>query len=171
MSFEFLGLPQWLFLAVAVQRLAELVIAKRNTAYLLKKGGIEIGRGHYPLIVSLHAAWLVALFLLTPPDAATNFWLLGLFVLLQGARIWIIASLGRFWTTRIITLPDAPLVVRGPYRWIRHPNYVIVALEIAILPLVFNDYILAVAFSIANAALMFIRIPAENRALDSRRTE
>ncbi len=170
MNSEIFGLPQWLFMAVAAQRLIELLIANRNTARLLKEGGIEVGRNHYFLIVLLHATWLVALFLLVPPDQALNFWLFGVFVVLQGARVWVIASLGPYWTTRIITLPETPLIARGPYRWMRHPNYVIVALEIAILPLALGDWVLAVVFSIANAILMFIRIPTENKALESRRS-
>ena len=169
MSFEGIGLAQWLVLAVAVQRIAELVVARRNTARLLTEGGTEIGRGHYLPIVLLHFSWLVVIFVRVPPDAPANYWLIAAFLLLQLARVWVIVSLGRYWTTRVITLPNAPLVKRGPYRWLRHPNYVIVALELAVLPLAFFDWIVAVAFSVGNGVLMAIRIPAENRALASRR--
>jgi methyltransferase len=164
-----LGLAQWLVLAVAAQRLVELAIARRNTARLLDAGGVEASRGHYPFIVILHGAWLIAVFALTPYEAPANIWLIGCFLLLQAGRIWVIASLGKFWTTRIITLPDTPLVRRGPYRWLRHPNYLIVALEIALLPLAFGEWSIAMVFSIGNAALMYFRIPAENRVLAPRR--
>ena len=168
MTFDGLGIAQWIVLAVALQRLAELVLAQRNTARLLANGGVEIGRGHYLPIVLLHAAWLIVVFLRTPVDATVNIGMIGLFCLLQAGRVWVIASLGQYWTTRIITVPGAPLVIRGPYRWLRHPNYVIVALEIAVLPLAFADWTIALAFSICNAGLMLIRIPAENGALEKR---
>ncbi len=163
------GLAQWIVVAVALQRLLELVLAKRNTARLLAEGGVEIGRGHYLPIVLLHSGWLVVLFVRTPADAAVNLWLIVFFVLLQVGRVWVIASLGRYWTTRIITVQDAPLINRGPYRWLNHPNYVIVALELSVLPLAFGDWLVALAFTVANGALMYMRIPAENRALESRR--
>ena len=169
MSFEDVGLAQWLVLAVAVQRIAELFVARRNTARLLAEGGAEIGRGHYLPIVILHASWLLVIFVRVPPDAPANYWLIAAFLLLQLARVWVIMSLGRYWTTRVITLPNAPLVKSGPYRWLRHPNYVIVALELAVLPLAFFDWAVAVAFTVGNGVLMVIRIPAENRALASRR--
>src|SRR5690606_8222690 len=102
-------------------------------ARLIARGGVEIGAGHYPIMVLLHVAWFAALFLLVPPDAPVLWWLLVLFLILQFGRVWVLTTLGRFWTTRIITLPDAPLVTGGPYRLCRHPNYVIVAAEIAIL--------------------------------------
>ena len=165
------GLTQWIVVAVALQRLLELVLAKRNTARLLAEGGVEIGRGHYPPIVLLHSGWLVVLFVRTPADAAVNLWLIVFFVLLQAGRVWVIASLGRYWTTRIITVQDAPLIDRGPYRWLNHPNYVIVALELAVLPLAFGDWLVALAFTVANGALMYMRIPAENRALESRHSK
>ncbi len=164
-----LGLAQWLVLAVAAQRIAELALARRNTARLLAAGGVEAASGHYPFIVILHGAWLIAVFALIPYEAPADIWLIGCFVLLQAGRIWVIASLGKFWTTRIITMPDTPLVRRGPYRWMRHPNYLIVALEIALLPLAFGEWSIAVGFSVGNAILMARRIPAENAALAPRR--
>lgn len=169
MSLDDFGLPQWLVLAVAVQRVAELAVARRNTAHLIAMGGIEVGRNHYPFIVALHAAWLLAIFTGISPNAFGNLWLIGVFLLLQIARIWIIVSLGRYWTTRIISLPQVPLIKRGPYRWLRHPNYAIVALEIALLPLAFGNWLLFIVFSIANAVLMCVRIPLENKALALRR--
>lgn len=164
-----LGLPQLIVLLVALQRLAELVLARRNTRRLLMQGASEVGAGHYPLFMLLHGGWLVALFALTPADALIAWPLLVLFALLQAARIWVVASLGPYWTTRILTLPGAPLVRRGPYRLLRHPNYWIVTGEIAVLPLAFGQWPLALAFSLLNAALLAWRIHIENTALAPRR--
>jgi methyltransferase len=163
------GLAQWLIVAVAVQRLAELLLARRNTENLLAAGGRETGAGHYKLIVALHGGWLVAIFLTVAPDATVNWWLIGAFAVLQAGRIWVIASLGRYWTTRIVTLPGAPLIHGGPYRWMRHPNYLIVAGEIALLPLAFGAWEIALGFSIANLAVTAWRIKIEDQALESRR--
>jgi len=153
---------------VVLQRLAELALAQRNTRRLLAKGATEVGRRHYPLIVALHAGWLVALAIAVPADARVFWPLLGLFLALQAARIWIISSLGSYWTTRIITLPGAPLVRRGPYRWLRHPNYLVVALEIAVLPLAFGAVWIAIIFSVLNTALLWHRIRVEVAALAGR---
>lgn len=155
---------------VAVQRLAELAYAERNTRTLLARGAVEVGRTHYPFIVAVHAAWLIAIVALLPHDAHVNFVLLGLFVVLQGLRVWVLATLGPYWTTRIITLKDAPLVRGGPYRFIRHPNYAVVIGEIAVLPLVFGEVWVAVLFTILNAAVLTLRIRQENAALAARRT-
>jgi len=163
-----MGWPQIVVLLVAAQRLAELVVARRNTRRLLSEGAREEGAGHYPLFVLLHAGWLAALFALTPPDAPVNPWLLAVFVLLQAGRVWVIASLGRYWTTRVVTLPGAPLVRRGPYRWVRHPNYLIVAGELAVLPLAFGQVWLAVVVSLLNVPLTLHRIRVEEAALAPR---
>ncbi len=149
---------------VTLQRGAELVLAERNTRRLLAAGAIEAAPAHYPLIVGLHAAWLLGLWILAI-DAHLRLGWLALFVLLQLLRIWVIASLGGRWTTRIIVTQGAGLVRRGPYRFLAHPNYVIVAGEIAVLPLVFGLAWYAFLFSLANAALLTIRIRAENAAL------
>ncbi len=162
------GLPQIVVLLVAVQRLGELVLARRNTRRLMARGAVEVGRGHYPLFVLLHGGWLVALFVATPADAPVSWPLLALFVVLQGLRVWVVASLGPFWTTRIVTLPGAPLVRRGPYRWVRHPNYLVVIGEIAVLPLAFGQVGLAVVFSVLNLALLAWRIRLENGVLAER---
>lgn len=154
---------------VAVQRLVEIAYAQRNTRALLARGAVEIGRAHYPLIVVLHAAWLTAIVLLLPPGATIHWWALGIFLLLQLARVWVIATLGPYWTTRIITLDSAPLVRKGPYRLVRHPNYLVVAGEIAALPLAFGEVWVAIVFSVLNAAILAWRIRAENVALAGRR--
>ncbi len=149
---------------VTLQRLAELIIAQRNTRALLAQGAIEIGRKHYPVMVALHAAWLIVLWA-TVGGRPVNLPLLGLFVVLQGLRIWVLATLGGRWTTRIIMLPGAPLVTGGPFRFLRHPNYTVVIGEIAVLPLAFGLIGVAVAFSLLNAAMLWVRIGSESRAL------
>lgn len=154
--------------AVAALRLAELVYARRNAARLLAQGGREVGAGHYPLFVLLHAAWLAAMAIFAEADPR---WpaLLAFFVLLQAGRGWVIWSLGPYWTTRLITVPGAPLVRSGPYRWLRHPNYLIVSAEIAVLPLAFGAVWLTLIFSLLNAALLCHRLRLENAALAQRR--
>ena len=130
---------------------------------------MEIGASHYPLIVVLHTAWLLAVLWLLPPDLEISWPWLAVFVLLQAARIWVIASLGPYWTTRIISVPGAPLVRRGPYRFVRHPNYLVVAGEILVLPLAFHEIAVAIFFSLANAAILFWRIREEETGLVTRR--
>ena len=154
---------------VAAQRLIELEISRRNTKWLLARGAHEVGRRHYPLFVALHSTWLLAVLVLVDTDASINPWWLSLFLILQGARVWVMVSLGRYWTTRIITLPDAPLIDRGPFRYCRHPNYMIVVGEFAALPLAFGAWSLALAFSLLNGALLFHRVKVENSALQIRR--
>lgn len=154
---------------VALQRLGELVYAQRNTSRLLARGAVEIGRRHYPLFVLLHASWLLALFISVPRDASIDWPLLAIFVVLQALRLWVVATLGPFWTTRIVTLPGAPLVRNGPFRFVRHPNYLVVIGEIAVLPLVFGAWGIAIAFSLLNLALLAWRIRIEEAALAPRR--
>jgi methyltransferase len=154
---------------VVVQRLVEIIYAERNTRALLARGAVEVGRAHYPLIVLLHAAWLAAIVLLLPWDPTIHAIPLAVFLLLQLARVWVIATLGPYWTTRIITLPSAPLVRSGPYRFVRHPNYLIVAGEIAMLPLAFGEWAVALIFSVLNAAMLAWRIRQEDAALAVRR--
>ena len=150
--------------AVTLQRLGELVLARRNTRRLLAQGGYEVGAAHYPLIVALHAAWLASLWVVGWSRPVNLAWL-GLFVGLQLLRVWVIASLGGRWTTRIVILPRAKLVRRGPYRLFSHPNYAVVVAEIAVLPLAFGLVACAVVFSILNALVLSVRIRAEGRAL------
>jgi methyltransferase len=149
---------------VTVQRLAELVLARRNTRRLLARGAVEAAPEHYPLIVALHAAWLIGLWLLAPP-IAPDIYLVAIYLLQQVGRIWVLATLGERWTTRIIILPGAPLVQKGPYRFISHPNYWVVAAEILILPCVFGLFGFALVFTLLNAAILTIRIRAEGKAL------
>jgi methyltransferase len=160
----------WIVLGlVAVQRGIELVYASRNTRRLLAAGGVEIGARHYPLFVLLHASWLIAMAVFIPPQTLPNWWLLGLFAILQALRVWVVRTLGAYWATRIITVPNAPLVRGGPYRFFRHPNYLVVVGEIAVLPLAFGAVWIALIFSLLNAALLVLRTRVEENALTTRR--
>ena len=157
--------PAFLILGlVTLQRLGELLLAERNTRRLLARGAHEVGRDHYPFVVAVHAGWLVALWLLGP-GPPIHLLPLALFIALQAARVWVIATLGDRWTTRIIVLPGAPLVRTGPYRWADHPNYLIVICEIAVLPLVFGLPAVALVFSLLNGIVLWVRIREENKAL------
>ena len=154
---------------VTLLRVGELWYAARNTKALKARGGSEYGRRHYPLIVVLHASWLIAIAIGIRFDSAIRALPLGLFVLAQTLRLWVLATLGSYWTTRIITVPDAPLVNRGPYRFVRHPNYLVVIGEMALLPLVFGQVTTAIFFSVLNGALLAWRIRVEEAALRPRR--
>ncbi|HWY60386.1 MAG TPA: isoprenylcysteine carboxylmethyltransferase family protein [Rhizomicrobium sp.] len=154
---------------VALQRFGELALARRNTKALLARGAVEIGAGHYPLIVFLHTFWLLSVLWFLPHPTPVRWELLAVFLVLQALRLWVLATLGPYWTTRIISLPGAPLATGGPYRFVRHPNYLVVAGEILVLPLVFGETMVAIIFSLANAALLFWRIRQEETGLTARR--
>lgn len=149
---------------VTLQRLGELVISRYNTRRLLAQGAIEIAPGHYPFVVMIHAAWLTTLWI-WGRGQDVNLVALSIFILLQALRVWVLATLGSRWTTRIIVLPNAPMVTSGPYRYLSHPNYAIVAAEIAILPLALHLVLIASIFTVLNALVLVIRIRAESRAL------
>ena len=149
---------------VTLQRLGELWLSKRNTRRLLAQGAREYGGAHYPLVVAVHTLWLASLWWLAPWRPIILFWL-AIFALLQLARVWVLAALGSRWTTRIIVLPNAPLVRRGPYKFLNHPNYMVVIGEIAVLPLVFGLWQASLVFTILNTAVLAIRIRKENIAL------
>lgn len=159
-----------LLVAIAVERLYELRLAKRNAEAMMARGGIEAGARHYPWMVLLHAAWFIAcpleVLLLDRPFIHTLGWpMLALLGSTMALRYWAIRSLGDRWTTRIVFVPDEPAVRRGPYRFMRHPNYLAVVLEIFALPLVHSAWLTAGVFTILNAWLLFVRIRAEERAL------
>ena len=160
-----------LVLAVVVARLVELRVAKRNLRWALGRGGVEHAAGHYPAMVALHTAFLAAclveVLVVGRPFLPWLAWpALAALVAAHALRIWCIRSLGPRWTTRVVVLPGEPLVTRGPYRWIPHPNYVAVALEILVLPLVHTAWVTALVFTVLNAVLLLgVRIPAEERAL------
>nr|WP_246505158.1 isoprenylcysteine carboxylmethyltransferase family protein [Microvirga antarctica] len=153
---------------VTLQRAAELVIARRNTHALLANGAREVSPGHYPLIILVHTAWLAGLWVLAWDRPVAGGWL-ALFILLQAGRLWVLATLGRRWTTRIIVQPGETLVRSGPYRFVSHPNYVVVAGEIAVLPLAFGLPWFALVFSLLNAAVLLVRIRAEQAGLSADR--
>ena len=157
-------LPYAIMLFVTLQRLSELVISARNTRNLLAKGAVEYGREHYPVMVALHATWLIVLWLMVG-GRPVNLPLLALFGVMQALRVWVLRTLGERWTTRIIVLPGAALVAKGPFRWVSHPNYCVVTIEIALLPLVFGLYGVALVFTLLNAWMLWVRIGAEARAL------
>ena len=160
--------PTLAFLAfIIVQRLSELAIARRNTARLLDRGAVEHGADHYPAMVMLHTAWIVALVLLGMDERVQPIWL-AVFAVLQVCRLWILLSLGERWTTRIIVL-DEPLVTRGPFAFLKHPNYALVCAEIFVAPMVLGLVWVALLFSALNAAMLFVRIRAEDRALSGLR--
>lgn len=158
-------IPSIVILAlVTAQRLGELILARRNTKALLARGGVERAAEHYPLIVGLHAAWLGGLWVLAWDRPASLVWL-AIYLMLQGLRAWVLLSLGSRWTTRIIVIPGEAQVRKGPYRFIAHPNYLVVAAEIAVLPLTFGLVTYAIVFSLLNASMLWLRIRAEDAAL------
>ena len=154
--------------AVALQRAGELLLSRYNTHRLLARGAVEIAPRHYLLIVAVHAAWLISLWVFGH-DQPVNGVALLVYLVLQGFRFWVMRTLGSRWTTRIIVLPEQPLVSAGPYRFLSHPNYAVVAAEIAVLPLVLGLPLLAALFTVLNAAVLAIRIRSENRALAAAR--
>jgi methyltransferase len=149
---------------LTVQRLVELWWAKENATRLMASGGVEYGRSHLPLMILFHAAWLAGLWLLAYDHPVEPF-SLALFVVLQMVRLWVLATLGRRWTIRVIVVPGERLVAQGPYRFFRHPNYAVVTGEIAVVPLALGLPAYALVFSILNAGMLAIRITAENAAL------
>lgn len=150
---------------VTVQRLGELVLAQRNTAKLLASGGYEIGAAHYPIIVAFHTTWILGLWWLAPAQPV-NWYLIGVFAVLQALRVWVIATLGSRWTTRIIRVPGETLVARGPFRFVNHPNYAVVIAEIFILPLAFGLVWFSIVSGLINLAILAWRIRVENLALE-----
>lgn len=158
--------PVHLFLVVvAVQRSAELAWSYRNERRLRAADAVEHGSRHYPAIVALHVLWLVVLWARVEAEQAPVLPLFLVWLGLQPLRIWVIASLGERWTTRVLVLRDAPLVVRGPYRWLRHPNYLIVLVEVPTVAAACDEPVVALLFGAANAALLALRIRVEDRAL------
>lgn len=165
-------LPFGIFISFIIfQRLTELLIAKNNEKWMIKKGAIEFGRGHYRVMVGMHILFIICLCFekLLFNRGLSPFWpaIFGIFIMAQMLRIWIITSLGRFWNTKIIVLPHFSVVRKGPYRFLRHPNYVVVSLELIVVPLLFNAYATAVFFTAINGIMLAIRIPEEEKALIS----
>ena len=162
---------QWVVGFLVLQRLAELAFARRNHRLLLARGAVEVGRRHYPALVCLHIGWLVALVATVDPQTPVSLPLLGLFALLECGRVWVIATLGSRWTTRVMVVPGEPRIRTGPYRLARHPNYLIVCGEIAVVPLMFGAWSLAAVASVLNFVVLRTRIAVEDQALEEACTE
>lgn len=159
-----MNVASFILTLVTMQRLGELLLARYNTRRLLAAGAVEVGASHYPLMIAMHTAWLIALWLYGYDQPVDPLPLIA-FVGLQGLRWWVLATLGPRWTTRIIVLPGATLVSDGPYRYLSHPNYAVVVAEIALLPLALHLPVIALTFSVLNALVLLIRIRIESDAL------
>lgn len=158
-----------ILLLVIAQRLVELMIAKRNEKWMIQQGAYEVGRAHYPVMIMLHSSFFIVLIIevLLFNRALSNFFILLLvfFLLTQAGRLWCLLSLGKLWNTRIMINPNLNVIKKGPYRFLKHPNYVIVSLEFIILPLLFNAYLTAIIFTLLNVWMLSVRIPIEEKAL------
>jgi methyltransferase len=154
---------------IIIQRLTELVVARKNEAWMKSKGAVEFGQGHYPAMVIIHSAFFIVFIVevMYFDKNLSAYWpiLLALFLLTQAMRVWALTSLGKFWNTKIIILPGAEVVKKGPYKIIKHPNYLIVAVELIVIPLMFNAYFSMAIFTLLNIIILSIRIPAEEKAL------
>ncbi len=154
---------------VICQRVVELFVARNNEAWMRSKGAYEVGAKHYPFMVAIHVGFFISLileFMLFDRGLSPYWWFLFVtFVWLQLMRIWVITSLGRFWNTKIIVLPGANVVKKGPFRFIRHPNYVVVTFEILVIPFLFSAYFTAILFTLLNFSILYVRIPIEEAAL------
>ncbi|KAA0550175.1 hypothetical protein FZW96_02195 [Bacillus sp. BGMRC 2118] len=159
-----------LFISVIIiQRIMELIIARKNEKWMKQQGGVEYGQNHYPYMVAMHSLFFVALLVevFAFNHQLSAWWpmLLSLFLLTQAVRIWALSSLGKYWNTKIIVLPNTSIVKKGPYKYLRHPNYTIVALEIVLIPMLFGAYLTAVTFTLLNILILSVRIPLEEKAL------
>jgi methyltransferase len=158
-----------LFSVIAIQRIVELLIARRNEKWMKSKGAREYGQTHYKLMVSIHILFFASLLAeeFFGQKPLNKFWvvLFIIFLLTQAGRVWVIASLGRYWNTKIIVLPQADIVAKGPYKFIKHPNYFIVTVELIVIPLMFNAYWTLFIFALLNQFILSIRIPVEETAL------
>lgn len=154
---------------IIIQRIVELLVARNNEKWIKSKGGYEVGTNHYPYMVAIHIGFFISLIIefMVFAQTVSRFWVLlfVLFISLQIMRAWVIASLGRFWNTKILVLPGAHVVKKGPFHFIRHPNYVVVTSEIIVIPLMFEAYFTAIVFTILNLIILSVRIPKEEAAL------
>jgi methyltransferase len=169
MMTDFIGWPQIVAVIILLQRGLEELYSQRNTRALIARGAREVGHSYYPVVAITHLAWIAAIFFLIPPDAEIYTPLAVLYAGLQVARYWIIGTLGRYWTHRIISLDDAPIVRRGPYRIIRHPNYAVTIAETFLLPMVFGCFALGAIVGTMWTAVLLHKIQLEDGALSNRR--
>lgn len=163
------GLPQIAAVLILIQRALEELHSQRNTQRLFEQGAHEEGREYFSVVATTHLCWVASLAFLIPGSASVHMFLLILFLALQPLRYWIIATLGCYWTHRIITLPNAPIVTQGPYRFVRHPNYVLTLAETFLLPVAFGQAALGVIFTVIWGAVLRYKILLEDRAISMRR--
>jgi methyltransferase len=169
MIWDALGWPQLVALLVLAQRGAEEAYSARNTRALIAAGAKEAGRSYYPVVATTHLAWIASIFFLIPATATISFVLAAIYLVLQGVRYWVIGTLGCFWTHRIFTLDGAPMVRKGPYRYVRHPNYVVTVAETFLLPAVFGALALGIIMGTVWTAVLAYKIELEDQALEARR--
>lgn len=151
---------------VISQRLLELVVARRNEKWSRSRGAVEYGQGHYPFIVLLHTCFIISMILEYWLNSGNfNLIIMLVFILLISLKVWVISSLGKYWNTKILRIPDAPLIKKGPFKLFKHPNYFIVICEIMVIPMVFNLYITAIIFTVLNAVMLVVRIKVEEDVL------
>lgn len=152
---------------VILLRIGELLLSKRNEEWLIQNGAVEYGQKHYPFIVALHGLFISSLIFeyFRQQDRGYSIVLIIFYLILLAFKIWVILSLGKFWNTKIYHIPNTPLIKRGPYQYFRHPNYMIVIAEIAVIPMIFHLYFTAVTFTLLNVIMLFVRIKEENKAL------
>ena len=163
-----IGLSQIIALLILIQRGAEELYSARNTQALIAAGAREVGRSYYPVVATTHLAWIASLFFLIPATATASYLLAAIYIALQVVRYWVIATLGRFWTHRIFTLDDAPIVRRGPYQYLRHPNYAVTIAETFLLPAVFGAVALGIIMGAVWSAVLAYKIRLEDEALSTR---
>jgi methyltransferase len=168
MDFVLFGPPQIAALLILLQRGLEELYSQRNTARLIEAGAREVGRAYYPVVATTHLAWIAAIYALIPPYAPVSPALIGLYLILQIARYWVIATLGKYWTHRIITIEGAPIVRHGPYRYVKHPNYVVSVVETFLLPLAFGEAALGAIMTAIWFAVLRYKILLEDEALGRR---
>jgi methyltransferase len=166
---DLIGAPQIAAILILAQRGLEEIYSARNTKALIAAGAHEVGSAYYPVVAATHLAWIASLFFLIPADAPILWPLIVYYLLLQVVRYWVIGSLGRFWTHRIFTLPGAPVVARGPYRYLRHPNYAVTIVETFVLPLAFGALALAAIMTALWWTVLAYKMRLEDQEMDARR--
>lgn len=168
MEWTKLVIIKFLFLLIIFQRLFELVIAKSNEKWMKARGGIETGQGHYKWFVILHILFFISIIsevIFNDAEPQLSYPVLAILLFIQLFRVWCMQSLGRFWNTKIIVLPGVALIRKGPYKYMKHPNYFIVGLELFVIPLLFGAYITSIIFPVLHILLLMVRIPSENKLL------